>query len=165
MKCSAARDLIFRKIDNELSGPENLILNDHLEHCPTCAREYRLLSLPRRLAQNLVPFDTSPYFHQKLTARIQSENQNAAIFQLFFGLARRIVPSMAALTLVLLSVFAYFQLNRPQDNLYTAYEKMLTGEDLPLHLMVTEQRNITDESILGAIATRGIWQDTDLRQK
>jgi len=42
---------------------------------------------------------------------------------------------------------------------------MLTGAELPLHLMITEQRNITDESILNAIANRGMWQDSDLQFK
>ena len=165
MKCSAIQDLMLRKLDDELSESETAILDEHLARCAACAREYSLLTVPQRIAQAISPPEPSPYFRQTLKTRIESEAQNAAIFQLFFGLARRIVPSMAAVTLVLLSVFTYLQLNNPQDDLHTAYEKMLTGADLPFPLMVTEQRKITDESILSAIANQGMWQGTNLKPK
>ena len=165
MKCSAMQDLMFRKLDNELSESEHRILDEHLDQCAVCAREYGLLTVPQRIAQAISPPESSPFFLQTLRARIESESQNAAIFQLFFGLARRIIPSMAAVTLVLLSVFAYLQLSNPQDDLHTAYEKMLTGADLPFPLIVSEQKNITDENIISAIANRGIWQGTNLKPK
>lgn len=165
MKCSAMQDLMFRKLDNELSEAENGILDEHLNRCAACAREYSLLAAPGRIAQAVSPPEPSPFFSRSVRARIESEAQNAAILQLFFGLARRIIPSMAAVTLVLLSVFTYLQLSDPRDDLHTAYERMLTGAELPPHLMITEKRNITDESILSAIADRGMWQDSNSQLK
>lgn len=165
MKCSAMQDLMFRKLDNELSEAENRILDEHLNRCAACTREYSLMAAPGRIAQAISPPVPSPFFSRSVSARIESEVQNAAILQLFWGLARRIIPSMAAGTLVLLSVFTYLQLSNSQDDLHTAYERMLTGAELPLNLMITEQRNITDESILNAIANRGMWQDSNLQLK
>ena len=162
MKCSGMQSLMLRKLDNELSGSESRMLDAHLIRCASCAREFGLLTVPRRIALTISPFETSPYFYRKLKAGIENESRNAAILQLLFGLARRIIPSMAAVTLVLLTVFTYLQWNNPQDDLHTAYEKMFIGADLPLHLMVTQERNITDERILNVIATKGMWQDTSL---
>jgi len=165
MKCAAIRNLILRKIDHELSESENRILDAHLEQCSDCVREYSILSIPRRIAQTIAPLEPSPYFYQKLKTRIERETQNSAISQLFFGLAHRVIPSMAAVTLALLSIFAYLHLHSPQDDLHAAYERVFIGEDLPLHMMVTEQRNITDASILSAIANREAWQNRNIELK
>ena len=72
---------------------------------------------------------------------------------------------MAAVTLALLTVFAYLHLHSPQANLYTAYEKAFIGENLPLQMLVKEQRDITDASILNAIANREAWQNPDFKPK
>ena len=165
MKCTAMQDLVLRKLDNELSESENRILEVHLRQCDDCARDYRLLTVPQRIAQAVPPPEPPTFFSQKLMAHIESETQDVAIFQLFFGLARRIISSMAAVTLVLLSVFTYLQFKGPKDDLHTAYDRMFNGADLPLHMMVTGQTNISDERILNAIAGRGIWQDANLELK
>lgn len=165
MKCTAMRTLMLRKLDHELSESERKSLDAHLEQCAECAREYALLSLPRRIARTVSPPAPSPYFDQKLRAGIEIEAQSVAVLQTFFGLARRLIPSMAAVTLALLSVFAYFQVHDPQADLHTAYEKMFIGENLPLRMMITEQRNITDESILSAIANRQVRQKADFESE
>lgn len=165
MKCTAIQDLISRKIDHELSESENRVLDAHMKQCSDCAREYDLLSIPSRIAQEISPLEPSPYFYQRLKIRIENEAQSAAIIQLFFGLARRVIPSMAAVTLALLSVFAYLHLRSPQDDLYAAYEKVFIGEDLPLHMMAREQRDITDASILSAIANQATQRNINFELK
>jgi len=154
MKCTELRGLIQRKIDHELSESENRVLEDHFEHCPDCVREYGFMRLPGRIAKKTTPLEPSPYFYAKLKARIENEIQSAAILQVFYGLARRIIPSMAAVTLVLLSIFAYIHMKNPKDDLYAAYEKVIIGENLPLPMIITEQRGLTDASILSAIANQ-----------
>jgi len=165
MECTAIQDLIHRKIDHELSESENSILDVHMKQCSNCAREYGLLSIPSRISQEINPLEPSPYFYQRLKLRIENEDQSAAIIQLFFGLARRVIPSMAAVTLALLSVSAYLHLSNPQDDLYAAYEKVFIGEDLPLHRMVKDQRDITDASILSAIANQATQRNINFELK
>jgi hypothetical protein len=165
MKCTAIHDLILRKIDGELSESENRTLNSHLEQCTDCAREYGLLTVPSRIAQEITPPELSPYFPQKVKVRIEDEAQSVAILQLFDSLARRIIPSMIAVTMALLSVFAYLHLRNPQDDLHAAYEEVFIGEDLPLHRMVVERRGITDASILNAIANQAMQQNTGFELK
>jgi hypothetical protein len=164
-KCTAMQDLLLRKIDNELTESESRDLDAHMEHCPSCAREYGLLRLPGRIAQVSIRPQPSPFFYQSLRARIESDLQNIPISQLLFELARRVVPSMAAVTLALLSVFAYLHMKNPQNDLYTAYEQAFMGGNLPLRMMITEQRDITDENILNAIANQRAWQNTDIKLK
>lgn len=165
MKCAAIRGLIQKKIDHELSESENTFLEDHLEQCSGCVREYGLMSLPSRIAQEITPLEPSPYFYTKLKVHIENTVQSSDISQLLYGLARRVIPSMAAVTLALLSVFAYLNLRSPQDDLYAAYEKVLIGEDIPLHMIITEQRDITDATILNAIANQAIRRNTNYELK
>jgi hypothetical protein len=165
MKCTAMRNLLLRKIDHELTESESSDLDAHLERCSSCAREFRLLSLPGRIAQTVTPLRPSPYFYQTLRTRIESDFQNISISQLLFGLARRAIPSMAAVTLALLSVFTYLHLRDPQADLYTAYAQAFMGETLPFRMPITEQQNITDENILSAIANQEAWQKNDINLK
>lgn len=165
MKCIAIQVLVQKKIDNELSESENRILDSHLEQCPDCAREYGLLTVPGRIAQRIAPLEPSPYFHQKIVVRIENEAENAVVVQALHSLARRIIPSMAAVTLALFSVFAYLHMHSPQDDLYAAYEKVFIGENHPLHIMVVEQKGITDASILNAIANQATRQNTNIELK
>jgi len=154
MECTAARDLLLRRIDGELSDTEAMELDVHLARCAFCNREYGLLTLPKRIAQALPPPTPSPFFYKTLRARIESEAQSSAIWQTFYGLARRVLPSLAGLTLALLSVFAYLQVSGPNGDLYTAYSRAFISEEQPHPMVISEQEEITDESILRAIAER-----------
>ena len=165
MKCTAMHDLISRKIDSELSESETRTLDSHLEQCTDCAREYGLLTIPGRIAQELTPPEPSPYFGQKVKIRIEDEARSAAVLQLFDSLARRVIPSTMAVTLALLSVFAYLHLRNPQDDLHAAYEEMFIGQDLPLYRRVVERRGITDASILNGIANQAMRQNTGFELK
>jgi anti-sigma factor RsiW len=156
MECRATRDLMFRKIDGELSDLENGELDAHLARCESCTREFRLLTLPQTIAKACPPPAPSPYFYQALKAKIESEDQVIAIWQPFFSLARRVVPSLAGITLALLSVFVYLQMRTPESDLYTAYASVFLGEDQPHRMVIAQQEEITDESILSAIAEREV---------
>jgi predicted anti-sigma-YlaC factor YlaD len=151
MKCHTVRELLFRRIDNELPGHESADFDAHLSACESCAREYRLLSLPRRIAQGITPIEPSPYFYQKLKANLDGEAQNAAGWQIFLGLARQVIPALAGVTLALLIVFAYFQFTGNELDLYRAYDRVFITEDQP-HQMLSEEGEITDEAVLSTIA-------------
>jgi anti-sigma factor RsiW len=151
MKCATVRDLLFRKIDGELAELENAEFDAHLAGCAVCSREYRLLRLPNRIAQVIPPVEPSPFFYSRLRARIEGEAQNAAGWQIFVHLARQVIPALAGITLALLSVFAYIQFSGNEPDLYRAYDRVFISEDQP-HRMLSQEGDITDESVLGAIA-------------
>jgi len=153
MKCTAARDLLSRKIDNELSEFENATLDSHLAKCPSCSREYRILSLPNRVAQAIPPLEPFPFFYSRLRMKLEGEAQKAAGWQTIFGLARQVIPALAGITLALLSVFAYVQMSGHEPDLYKAYDRVFVTEDQP-HRMLFSDHGITDESVLIAIAER-----------
>jgi hypothetical protein len=154
MKCTAVRDLLFRKIDNELADPEKAELDEHLAKCASCSREYALLGFPGRIAQAISPLEPSPYFYQKLKINIDGEAQKAAGWQPIFGLARQVIPALAGITFALISVFFYFQMSGKEPDLYKAYDRVFITEDQPNRMLIYEQGEITDESVLSAIAER-----------
>jgi predicted anti-sigma-YlaC factor YlaD len=151
MKCPTVREWVFRRIDNELPEHECAEFDAHLAGCESCAREYRLLSLPRRMAQGIAQAEPSPFFYQRLRAHLEGEAQNAAGWQIFVGLARQVIPALAGVTLALLFVFAYFQITGSELDLYGAYDRIFITEDQP-HPMFYEDGEITDEAVLTAIA-------------
>ena len=86
--------------------------------------------------------------------RIEGEVQGTAGWQVLWGLARKMIPALAAITLALLSVLAYLQMSGPKADLYGAYERIFIAEDQPHQMFFAEQGDITDASVLSAIAER-----------
>jgi hypothetical protein len=154
MNCSAARDLLFHKIDNELSEPEKTELDSHLVKCASCSREYGITSLPSRIAKALPRIEPSPFFYRKLKMNLEGEAQQVAGWQVVLGLARQVIPALAGITLALLSVFIYFQLSGNEPDLYKAYDRVFISEEQPNRMLIYDQGDITDESVLSAIAER-----------
>jgi anti-sigma factor RsiW len=154
MECNEVQIRLFRKIDGELSESEHKDVNAHLAECAVCAREYGLLALPRRIASHIPPIIASPFFYQKLKARIDSEAQGLAGWQMLWALARQMIPAMAGITLALLSILAYLQLNSPAADMYRDYENVFIAEDQPRLIFTADRGDITDVSVLSAIAER-----------
>ena len=154
MECAAARKWLFREIDGELLDPESEELNTHLSQCVSCAREYKLLALPRRIARVVPAFSPSSYFYQKLRMRIEGEAQSVAVWQVFIRMAHQVVPALAGITLALLTVFTYLHLRNPEIDIYRAYGRVFISEDQPHRMFIAEQAEITDVSVLNAIAER-----------
>ena len=159
MHCTVVRTWLFRKIDDELSPAEDKLLDSHLAQCPACAREFRILAIPRRIGQMIPALQPGPYFYSKLRARIENESQSITIWQIMLGLSRQMVPALAAITLALLSIFAYLQLRGPRTEVYQAYDKIFMSGDRPHRMVIADQGEITDESVFLAIAE----QDTNHR--
>jgi hypothetical protein len=151
MKCATVRDLFSRKIDDELAELENAEFDAHLAECAACSRDYRILSLPSRIAQVIPPAEPSPFFYARLKISIEGEAQDAAGWQVFIHLARQMIPALAGITLAMLLVFAYIQFSGNEPDLYKAYNRVFITEDQP-HRMFSEEAEITDESVLNAIA-------------
>jgi anti-sigma factor RsiW len=154
MKCTTAQQRLFGSIDGELSASEKAELNAHLAQCPSCNREYGLLSLPSRISKAIPPVTASPFFYQKLRTRIEDEAQGIASWQTVWQLARQMVPALAGITLALLSVFAYSQLHPSRIELYRNYDKAFISDDQSHMMLAAEQKDITYESVLTAIAER-----------
>lgn len=154
MECAVARNWLSRKIDGELSESENRDFENHTAHCSSCAREYELLAFPRRMASEIPALAPSPYFYKKLRLRIESEAQGMAGWQLFWRLERQLVPALAGITLALLSAFAYLQLQGSKTDILQDYRGVFITEEQPHRMLAGEQGDITDASVLSAIAER-----------
>jgi hypothetical protein len=152
LQCSAARIRLFRLMDDELEVEEKGRLESHLAFCPSCAREWKLLTLPRRIGQSIPALEPSPFFYSRLKARLEREKQAITIWQVWLGLARQIVPAMATITLVIISLFAYFEFRGPKMDLYQAYDSIFMSGDRPSRMVIADE--ITDESVLHALAEK-----------
>src|SRR5688572_14944241 len=152
MNCTVVRPWIFQSIDGELSAQDQEQLNAHLLRCAGCAREMQVLLLPQRLARALPACKPSPFFYQKLRARLNAESQTVSIWQIVPALSRQLVPMLATVTLALISVFAYLELRPPEADIYQAYDMIFMSGDHPQRMVIAEQGEITEESVLHAIA-------------
>jgi hypothetical protein len=138
-------------VDGELSIPEQEQLQGHLDACASCSRQLKLLQLPRRIGRVLPAFEASPFFYQRLRAQ-QAESQSLTIWQFVLGLSRQMVPALAVLTLVLVSVFAYSQLGATDGDAYQAYDMIFMSGDRPVRMVIAEpDGDITEEAVLRSI--------------
>ncbi len=152
MECSKARILLFRNLDAELAAPESRELETHLLGCDACSREKRLLAIPRKIGKALPVLQPSPFFYTRLKARLDSENQSVTIWQIMLTLSRHLLPAFAAVTLALLSVFAYYQVREPQEDTAQSYDWILQSLDRPHVMLLGGQGDVNDEVVLGTIA-------------
>ena len=158
MDCTVARIWLFRMLDDELSSSDRKLLDSHLAQCSACMREYRILAMPRQIGQTIPAIEPGPYFYGKLRARIESEAQSITIWQIILGLSRQVVPALAAITLALLSIFAYLQLQGPRLDVQ-AYDRVLLSGDRSLSMPTVDQGEVTYESVLSGI----VEQDANQR--
>lgn len=143
---------MFRALDGELANRDRELLEAHLLRCEGCTREMRLLNLPRRIARILPVLEPSPFFYRKLQARLARESQAVTLWQVILGLSRQVVPGMAAITLLLLSIFAYMQLREPRVDVYQAYDRIFNSPDRSHRMVIADQGDITEERVLVALA-------------
>jgi hypothetical protein len=152
MECGGIRSWLFRRLDDELSPQEREQLDAHLAICPSCTREWRLLSLPRLIGRSIPALEPPPFFYARLKARLEREKQSITIWQVLLGLSRQIVPAMATITLVILSMFAYYEFRGPRMDLYQAYDSIFMSGDRQSRMVIADE--VTEESVLHALAER-----------
>ncbi len=152
MECGLVRGWLFRLMDDELSPGEQERLDLHLGDCPSCAREWKILMIPRRIGQSIPALEPPPFFYSRLRARIERESQSITIWQIILGLSRPIVPALATVTLVIISLFAYFEFRGPRMDFYQAYDSIFLSGDRPTRMVIAEE--ITEESVIHALAEK-----------
>jgi hypothetical protein len=69
---------------------------------------------------------------------------------MILGLSRQIVPALATVTLLVVSVFAYLEFRGPGPDLYQAYDSIFLSPGRTSRMVIAEE--ITEESILHALA-------------
>jgi len=71
MNCTEARQYIFAFLDNELDRALSLEVQQHIEHCPLCARECEIENVVRKhLVDKLQQADDLPAFDEPTLARL-----------------------------------------------------------------------------------------------
>jgi anti-sigma factor RsiW len=150
MKCTAIQDWLFRKMDGELTDLENKELNAHLAQCAACTKEYNLLRLPYQISLTAPELRPSEFFCRKVQMQIAGEAKSGAFWSAILRPAQRMVPALAGITFLLLSILGYLQLQTPNTEFYSAYDRMFSTEQQPRQMAAAG--DITAESVLSAIA-------------
>ena len=164
MNCKTTRQKLFDRLDCEIDdvsfrseNAESDELNEHLKVCVACRQEYRMLSLPRMTAMTAASVPPSSWFYQKLRANIQAMEaeaaRSAASLEVVWRLAYRMVPAMAGITLMLISIFAWQQ-TQLSPTLPHNYDRIFISDDATQVMLTAEQNDITYESVLTALAER-----------
>lgn len=75
MTCGEARQYIFAFLDNELDSALSLDVQQHIEHCPHCARECEIENVVRRELATKLQQDDVPAFDEALLLNLLRPNQ------------------------------------------------------------------------------------------
>lgn len=71
MTCGEMRQYLFAFLDNELDAMLSMEMQQHLEHCPVCARECEIENVVRRqLASKLQQVDNIPEFDESALVQL-----------------------------------------------------------------------------------------------
>ena len=108
--------------------------------------------LPQRLGRLSPALEPSPLFYARLRARLENEAQNITVWQVILGLSRQIVPAMATVTLVIISLFAYMEFRGPRPDLYQAYDSIFMTPGHTSRMVIAEE--ITDESVIHSLVEK-----------
>lgn len=151
MDCKGMEKLRLR-LPEELAEAERRALESHVRDCSACAAEWRLAGLARRIGSALPVLEPSPFFATRVLAGIREESQGAAPWQAVLALSRHMIPALAAVTLLFISIFAYTELSPPAVDLYQTYESMFSPAERTQLTVIADPGGITDESIMRALA-------------
>jgi len=152
MTCSEARQYIFAFLDNELDSALSLEVQQHIEHCPLCARECEIENIVRRnLVHKLQKTDDVPAFDESALLRLL--RSEAAIQAPVFRRSPRswrlaAAGTIAAALLFAASLFVANAVRKTQgvslaDTLVEDFDHFVT-EAKPLQIVSANAKEVSD---------------------
>ena len=102
MDCKKAKKLISFYLDGEIEGPQSDMMLEHLDVCPQCKQDMKVLSALMGKIKVPQDIEPSPYFFVKIKQKIKAQEARQPLLQLFLS------PRSAALigSAVAVSLFA-----------------------------------------------------------
>jgi hypothetical protein len=139
MTCTQARSTFSVYLDGVLTGSEMQSVARHLETCPGCEAEYRMLARTQVLVRSLGPAKAPPELALRLRVALSQEASRslgrqveAFLLQLRQGVNALMVSATAGLA----SAVIFFGL---LIGLYTTPGRVATGQDVPTLLYTPPQ--------------------------
>ena len=152
MTCREARQYIFAFLDNELDSALSLEVQQHIEHCPLCARECEIENAVRRqLAAKLQGAQSVPEFDETALLRMIRSKPGAP--KPMLRKTRRFwkVGTAGAIAAALLFTVLLFVANSARnvkivslaDALVDDFDHFVT-ENKPLHIVSTDPAEVSE---------------------
>ncbi len=151
MDCKGIDKLLIR-LPEELGETERRTVESHVRDCGACAAQWRMASLARNIGSTLPVLEPPPFFAGRVMAAIHAQSREVAPWQGVLALSRHVIPALAAVTLIFVSIFAYVELSPPAADLYQVYESVFSLSERTQLSVIADPAGITDESIMRALA-------------
>ena len=116
MTCSEARQYIFAFLDNELDSALSLEMQQHIEHCPLCARECEIETVVRKqLAHKIQQADDVLVFEESALLRLVRPEAADPAHARRIRLRNWRLATGGAIAAALLLAVTLFVANRPRE--------------------------------------------------
>jgi hypothetical protein len=139
MTCTQARSIFSVYLDGALTGSEMQGVSRHIETCPSCQGEYRMLERTQELVRSLGPAKAPPDLALRLRVALSQEASRsfsrrleAFLLQVRYGMNSLMVSATGGL----LSASIFFGLF---IGFYTAPPRVSAGSDVPTLLYTPPQ--------------------------
>lgn len=101
MKCDQVKELLYRFIDGRTTAQDNTFIQEHLELCLECAREYQIeRQVTEKLANGSLWEEAPNGLYETVRARLRTEKVGSRLFRILPAFFR--LPALAAVTALLL---------------------------------------------------------------
>lgn len=142
MKQCDPNDLLFSYVCGELSEEEVRLVDERCAADPAYARELALTRAAMRLLAHHKPIEPRPFFWTRLAVRLDAEE---APWQAWIWVAKRLIPSMVAATLIITAVVWY----RTPTLEYSSFEtELLASGETDEEYWLMKSQDISKETIL-----------------
>jgi predicted anti-sigma-YlaC factor YlaD len=105
MECSEIEKRLSALLDDEITEPERILIEEHLKSCVDCQKEAENLSQVSDCLDSLTEVEVSPYFLPRLKRRIKEEEVRQVVRLPFFDWAKRIAVPVGVSALFVIAIF------------------------------------------------------------
>ena len=122
MKCREIKNKLSSYQDNELSSHLRLIIDEHLESCRSCRRDFTFLSDLKENFTKVPNIDPSPHLSSKIMYRIKQTPVNT----IWGKLLNPAIYSFVFIFSILMGIFVNSTMINPQTSIFREQPELLS---------------------------------------
>jgi hypothetical protein len=105
MKCNCVRKIVLSHSDEELSERQTAAIQDHLNSCPDCLRQFETLSKFFNSAREFNRIQPSPFLWKKLSSRIDEYESSRNPFTNLLEILPKYATAFAVIVFISLGIY------------------------------------------------------------